>query len=60
MLDNQASEKEISAGLGVKWRFCGEMYGVQQVAKTYMLDNDRNISGKYAGHLKCWHMSSHA
>ena len=52
MLDNQASEKEISAGLGVKWRFCGEMYGVQQVAKTYMLDNDRNISGKYAGHLK--------
>ncbi len=37
MADNQAPRKKMSAGLGVIWWFCGEMYEVQQVTKCICL-----------------------
>ena len=41
----QAFLKRASAGPGVKWRFCGKMRAVQQIARLYTPNNQCNTFG---------------
>ena len=45
VLSIQALWKRYSAGLGVKWWICGKKRAVQQIFRTYMLNNQCNAFG---------------
>jgi len=42
VLSIQALWKRYSAGLGVKWWICGKKRAVQQIFRTYILNNQYN------------------
>ena len=48
----QAFLKRASAGPGVKWRFCGKMRAVQQIARLYTPNNQCNTFNQCVGHCK--------
>ena len=52
VLSIEALWKRTSAGLGVKWRFCGKKRAVQQIARIYMLNNQCHTFERCVGHCK--------